>query len=123
MVVFGADELDLAFLLCDKVLECCEVGILLLRAVDVDPVGVYMRSAVRVANQMGGGEERTDRMGASGSRSAAGVAAAVAVAVLLAMDEKRKSCSSCDWISLWLNLRRRLVRGGGAGAAEGVPRS
>lgn len=36
VVVFGADELDLAFALGDKVSECGEVGILLLGAVDVD---------------------------------------------------------------------------------------
>lgn len=40
------------------------------------------------------GEGRTDRMGARGSRSAAAGPRPAAVAVLLAMDEKRKSCCS-----------------------------
>lgn len=39
VVVFGADALDLALPLGDKVLECGEVGILLLGAVDVDEDG------------------------------------------------------------------------------------
>jgi hypothetical protein len=69
-------------------------------------------------------------MGARGSRSAAAAAGprpAPAVVVLLAMDEKRKSCWSCDWISLWLNLRRRLLRGAGGGPrwseCVAIPRS
>ncbi|KWU41898.1 hypothetical protein RHOSPDRAFT_30300 [Rhodotorula sp. JG-1b] len=49
-------------------------------------------------------------MGASGSRSAAAGPRPPAAAVLLAMDENKKSCWSCDWISLGLNLTRRLLR-------------